>query len=400
VPWKETGVVNERMRFVARLEDGERMTDVCREFGVSRKTGYKLWERYKQLGAVGLFDEVRRPERIPHKTPAEVENLLLAVRDEHPTWGPRKLRAWCQRHHADLRFPAPSTIGEILDRHGRVQPRRRRQRTAAYDGPLTAGTAPNGVWCADFKGQIRLATGAYSYPLTITDNHSRYLLACEGLESTKTVGARGVFEAAFRTFGLPNVIRTDNGTPFSSRGLAGLSHLSVWWLRLGIRPERIEPGHPEQNGQHERMHLTLKQETARPAAASFLQQQERFDRFVEIFNHQRPHEALGQRPPADLYVPSVRAFPEQVLDLTYPLHDETRAVMPSGHIRLRHRSYVFVSEVLRGQLVGLRELARGKWLLSFMHLDLGHVDWAARRFEPLDGSAAQRDRQVEADHAA
>jgi transposase InsO family protein len=384
LPWKEVGVVNERMRFVLRVEDGERMTDLCREFGISRKTGYKLWGRYRELGGVGLFDEPRRPERIPHRTPPEIQKLLVETRDAHPTWGPRKVRAWCMRHHEAVRWPAPSTVGEILRRHGRVAPRRRKRRAPPYDGPLTIGNVPNQVWAADYKGQIRLGSGAYCYPLTITDLFSRYIIACEGLDGTGGDGARAVFAMAFREIGLPEVIRTDNGTPFASRGLAGLSRLAVWWRRLGIRHERIEPAHPEQNGTHERMHLTLKQETTRPPAANLLAQQERFDRFVDVFNRERPHEALGQTPPTDIFRPSERRFVEPAPEPTYPLHDEMRLVTSCGHVILHKKCSVFVSEVLGGERVGLRELEPDRWLLTFVDLDLGHLDAKKRRFVALE----------------
>jgi putative transposase len=275
-------------------------------------------------------------------------------------------------------------VGEILQRHGRVTPRRRKHRAPLYDGALTAGGAPNQVWAADFKGQIRLGSGAYCYPLTITDLFSRYIVACEGLDGTGGHGARGVFEMAFRELGLPEVIRTDNGSPFASRGLAGLSRLAVWWRRLGIRHERIKPAHPEQNGTHERMHLTLKQETARPPAPNLLAQQERFERFVDVFNRERPHEALGQTPPADVFRPSERRFVDPAPEPAYPLHDDTRVVTPCGHVRLHKKCWVFVSEVLGGERVGLREVEPDRWLVSFVDLDLGHFDAKQRRFEPLE----------------
>jgi len=372
------------MRFVVRLEDGERMSDLCREFGISRKTGYKLWSRYRELGGVGLFDEPRRPERIPHRTAPEIEKLLVETRDAHPTWGPRKVRAWCMRRHDSLRWPAPSTVGEILRRYGRVAPRRRKRRAPRYDGILTSGDAANQVWCADFKGQIQLASGAYCYPLTITDLYSRYIIACEGLEGTGGQGARYVFEMVFHQLGLPEVIRTDNGSPFASTALAGLSRLAVWWRRLGVRHERIEPAHPEQNGSHERMHLTLKQETACPRAPNLLAQQERFDRFVDVFNRERPHEALGQAPPTDFFRPSERRFVEPAPEPAYPLHDETRVVTQCGHVYLHKKCCVFVSEVLGGEHVGLREVEPNRWLLTFVDLDLGHVDARQRRFEPME----------------
>lgn len=385
MPWRESSVVNERMRFVLRLENGERMTELCREFGISRKTGYKLWDRYRVLGPVGLFDESRAPERVPHRTSKEVEELIVALRRERPSWGPKKLRAVLERERPGIRFPALSTFDQVLRRNNLIVRRRRRRGVPPHDdGVLTNPGSPNDVWCADFKGQFRLGSGRYCYPLTITDRVSRLLIVCEGLDDTRTEPAQAVFTKAFREYGLPRVIRTDNGSPFASRGLAGLTRLSAWWIRLGIRPERIEPGHPEQNGQHERMHLTLKQETTRPAAAGLLQQQERFDRFRELYNRERPHEGLGQRMPAEVHQNSTQKFPHDLPELTYPLHDVVRAVARCGHIGLGPRRFgqVFLSSALAGERVGLREVEDGRWLISFASLDLGIADVRTKTFEP------------------
>jgi len=284
-------------------------------------------------------------------------------------------------------MPAASTIGDFLARRGLVEPRRRRRAVAPHPLPLTKPQAANDVWCADFKGQFRLRNGSYCYPLTISDRHSRYLLGCEGLESVRGDSAALVFDATFRRYGLPRVIRTDNGVPFASKGILGLSRLSVRWLRLGIRPERIKPAHPEQNGQHERMHRVLKAETTRPAAATLLQQQERFDRFLEEYNHQRPHEALGQVPPVIVYAPSQRIFVEP-RDPEYPLHDDERRVACSGHLRFggRKGSNYFVSAALAGEKVGLRELGDEQWLVSFMTIDLGVIDTARKQFVVVEQS--------------
>ena len=361
------------------------MVDLCQEFGISRKTGYKLWERYKRFGGVGLFDESRKPLRSPQRMSKEIQELLLGGRKLHPTWGPKKVKAWLAAKQSGLKLPAPNSIGDLFKRHGLVTRRKRPRFAAPYGkGPLEQATAANEVWCADFKGQFKLGNGKYCYPLTITDRFSRVLLACEGLERAVTESSLAVFEMTFRQYGLPSVIRTDNGAPFASRGLGGLSRLSVQWMRLGIRPERIEPAHPEQNGQHERMHLVLKQETTRPAAANFLQQQERFDRFVHVYNQERPHEGLDQRTPATCYQPSPRPYPETLSDPEYPLHDEVRAVGTEGQVHLWGRGkHVYLSTALIGQRVGLRELGPGQWLVTFMHLDLGIIDEAQRSFMPL-----------------
>ena len=386
MPWKVSDVVSERKAFVSRLMAGEGMTELCLEFGISRKTGYKLKERYRTLGGMGLIDASRRPHHMPRQTAEAIRQLVIEARLRHPTWGPRKLRAWLCGKQPGLELPSPTTIGQIVSRAGLVTARRRRPRMAPYTLPLCPADAPNVVWCADYKGQFRLGHGGYCYPLTVTDQFSRYLLACEGFESIDGRLARIVFEELFAAHGMPQTIRTDNGAPFASRGLFGLSRLSAWWLKLGIIPERIEPAHPEQNGRHERMHRTLKAETTRPAAATLLQQQERFDAFVHSFNHERPHEALGQRPPHLLYTPSSRPASASTL-LDYPLHDDVRTVDGEGHIRLlrgRRSPSVFLSSALAGERVGLRELPEGAWLISYATLDLGYFDLNERRFFPAD----------------
>ena len=371
MPWREVSPVDERLRFVARVEEGERITDLCREFGISRKTGHKILKRYREGGLAGLVDQRRAPQRIPHRTPPEIRAKFLEAKRRHPTWGPRKLKAWLERKQPGVVLPAASSMGYWLKREGLVKARRRRRRPS-YLSPweLTKPAKPNDVWCADFKGQFKLANGRYCYPLTITDLYSRFLVACIALESTKAEPARWAFSEAFREYGLPAVIRSDNGCPFASTALAGLSSLSAFWLRLGIRAERIEPAHPEQNGQHERMHLTLKEETTRPAGANLLQQQERFDVFREEFNEERPHEALGQRTPASFYSPSERACPTKVQELAYPLHDLTRLVSGSGLVSLRQKVF-FLTTALAGENVGLREVEDGCWLVSYVSLDLG-----------------------------
>lgn len=388
MPWRVTEVLNERMRFVVRREAGERMVDLCREFGISRKTGYKFWKRYKEAGPEGLGDFSRRPNRHPNRTPEEIQELVLTARGEHRTWGPKKLRALLQRQHPGVQIPAASTIGELLSREGLVRPRRRRRRCSPTPlDNLTQPEAANDVWCADFKGQFKTKDGKYCYPLTITDQHSRFLVACVALEGTGTEGAYAAFVEAFLTYGLPKVIRTDNGSPFASVGLWGLSRLSVWWRRLGIRPERIEPGHPEQNGQHERMHLTLKEDATRPAGDNLLQQQERFDDFRQTFNEVRPHEALNMQRPADLYTPSTHRYPLMLEEPEYPLHDRACHVFGCGHVYLGPGCTVYLSKSLAGEKVGLREVDSRRWLVTFLDKDLGVIDEQSRRLEPQEEAA-------------
>jgi putative transposase len=371
------------MSFVQRLEQGETMTELCREYGISRKTGYKLRERFRELGPMGLYDQSRAPERIPHKTREEIVELLVEARKKHPTWGGKKLRARLMKEQPGIEMPAPSTIADILKRKGLVECRKRRRGTPPYEAPLRKAKAPHDVWCADFKGQFRLGNGKLCYPLTITDRYSRMILCCEALESTNVESALAVFDKTFREHGLPRVIRTDNGVPFATRGLLGLSPLSVRWLRLGVWPERIALAHPEQNGQHERMHLVLKQETTRPSAANMLAQQERFDRFVHEYNHERPHEALEQRTPDSVYRLSSRRYDGRPPTLEYPLDDMVLKVDASGHVRFP-KQRVFLMSALRGEHVGVRELADSTWLVSYAGRSLGTVDLRTTLFEPGD----------------
>ena len=282
--WKENSVMNERMKFITRLESGERMSDLCREFGISRKTGYKIRDRYENKGLDGLFDESRRPISNPNITPISTENLILRIKDKYKTWGAGKLRSYLMNRHPKLVFPSKNTFHNILVKHDLVKRRGRRRFSKSTGTNLMSTSRPNDLWCADFKGQFRMRNKRYCYPLTITEHKSRYIICCEALESTKEGGAFAVFESAFEKFGLAKAIRTDNGIPFSSSSILSFSKLSVWWMRLGIAIERINPGHPQENGRHEWMHLTLKQDVLHNPASNLLEQQERFDRFVRIFN--------------------------------------------------------------------------------------------------------------------
>src|SRR5882724_5627135 len=321
MPWKECSVVDERLRFVAQLLDGEAMSEVCRAFGISRKTGYKIFERYKEHGLEALTDRSRWPVRHANQLPRQIESLIVAAKRDKPHWGARKIRELLVRRlDGDIRVPAKSTIHAVLHRHGLVKvPGRPRHR--ATGTPLSQGAAPNDLWCADFKGEFKLGNGRYCYPLTVTDHASRFLLLCEAMESTREDLAITAFDRLFRERGLPQAIRSDNGVPFASpNALFNLSKLSVWWLRLGIEIERIKPGHPQQNGRHERMHLTLKKEATKPAGANFLQQQARFDAFTQEFNTERPHEALDMKIPAEVYDPSPRHY-QGLPEIDYPFHD-------------------------------------------------------------------------------
>jgi putative transposase len=382
MPWKECHIMDERLRFVARLLDGEKMAVLCEEFGISRKTGYKIYDRYKDCGVQGLTDRSRRPYRQANQLPAAIEAWIVRLKKEYPTWGAPKIRERLRDRCPDVRCPAISTVHAVLDRHGLVT-RRRRRRHRPEGTTLSQPVQPNELWCADYKGEFMLADRRYCYPLTVTDFASRYLITCEALTTTAELYAFTVFERTFKEFGLPRAIRTDNGVPFSSpNALYGLSKLSVWWLRLGVQIERITPGHPQQNGRHERMHLTLKQDTTKPAAANLLQQQGRFDTFITLYNRQRPHQALGMQVPAARYTPSARPY-QGLQDLDYPFHDWTATVTNCGRICYKGRK-INLSHVFAGQNVGVRQVSERIWLVTFMEYDLGYFDDETCRLEPIE----------------
>ncbi len=375
MPWEETTHMEQRGRFVEEFGSTlYTVTELCERYGISRKTAYKWLNRWSQEGEEGLQDRSRAPKSSPGRTDDSVVERLLDLRRKHPTWGPRKLLVLLEKQYPAEVWPAASTAGAILKRHGLVQTRRRRGRVPIRRGALTQATAPNEVWTCDFKGQFRTRDGKLCYPLTVADSFSRYLLGVDGLDSVSTSQSWPVFERLFQEYGLPQVIRSDNGSPFaSSRALAGLCRLSVRWIKLGIVPERIAPGHPEQNGSHERMHRDLAQETARPPAADAKAQQERFNDFRRVRNEQRPHEALGQKTPAELYRPSLRPYPQQMAEPCYPGHYEVRYVRPGGEIKFRGR-YMFLTEALHGERVGLEEFDDGRWSVYFADVLLGRFD--------------------------
>jgi putative transposase len=380
MPWKECSYVDERLKFVARLLDGEKMAPLCREFNISRKTGYKIFERYKDCGIKGLTDRSRQPHRYANQLPFQVETSILQIKKDKPNWGAPKIREMLIRKYPDIKPPAKSTVHAVLDRHGLVNKARKR-RYKLRGTALSYPDKPNQLWCADYKGEFMLGNRQYCYPLTITDFSSRYLIACESLSTNKEMYAFTVFERVFQEFGLPDAIRTDNGVPFSSpHALFGLSKLSVWWLRLGIQIERITPGMPQQNGRHERMHLTLKKEATKPAADNFLQQQERFDHFINEFNHERPHQALEMKSPADVYTRSTRPY-KGLSELSYPFHDKTIMVTNCGRLCF-NRKKINLSVVLAGQYVGIKEVEDKIWLVSFMDYDLGYFDEHNSSLEP------------------
>jgi transposase InsO family protein len=365
--------MNERVRFIGSyLEAAEPFSAVCEQFGVSRKTGYKWVERYETYGLAGLEERSRAPLSRPHAVSDEVLAEVLRVREKHPRWGPRKLRVILQRQHPDIAVPAASTIGEILRKRGLSKPKRRIRRSPPYGARLLSYDRPNAVWCADFKGHFPVA-GERCHPLTISDGCSRYLVGCRALRRTMSEPTRKAFEPVFREYGLPDAMRTDNGAPFSSRAAGGLSRLAVWWIRLGILPERIEPGRPDQNGRHERMHSTLKAETVKPPRSSFRAQQRAFDQFREEYNHIRPHESLGQEVPASVYRPSQRRYPSRLPEPEYPKHFDITRADPGGTIAVDSKRW-YISHCLGLELVGLEEVDAGRWKVYFGPIALGILD--------------------------
>lgn len=370
--------MDQREQFVyLALERELPIAELCRSFGISRKTAYKWLARFHAGGWAALEDRRPIPGSHPHALGVDVVAHVLAVRKRFPFWGPKKIRVWMDKHILAIAPPAASTIGRILERHGMVRPRRRRRRVDPPSQPFGSCEAPNDVWCTDFKGHFRLGNDVRCHPLTLTDACSRYVLRCEGLEGESTALVQPVYDAAFVEYGLPLAMRSDNGTPFATLGAGGLSRLAVWWVKLGIRPERIEPGQPQQNGRHERMHRTLKRETTRPARQGMPEQQLAFDRFRREFNEERPHEALGQRTPASVYVPSSRHYPCPLRSPEYPRGWEVRLVAHNGSIKWRGERF-FISECLAGERVGFEETGEGSWRATYGPVHLGTVNEGAK----------------------
>lgn len=371
MPWKHTDVPMERAKFIAEYKKGcWSMTELCSAFGISRKTGYKYVARHDEEGLEGLVDRSRAPREHPNRTAGEVVDRIVRLRGRHPTWGSKKILAWLTVHEPKLALPARSTTDEILKRHDLVRPRRRRRRCSPTEKPLSHADAPNRVWPVDFKGHFRVGSRERCDPLTITDAFSRYSIECRALTLPTLEDVQKCFESTFREYGLPERIRSDNGTPFASTGIAGLTRLSVWFVRLGVVPERIEPGKPQQNGRHERFHLTLKEETATPPKQTIRAQQLAFTRFRRTYNEERPHEALDMRTPAELYEPSTRPYPSKLPELEYPGGVKVRRVRKNGSIKWHGRP-VFLGEALRGQAVGLEPVGDGTFEVHFGPLALG-----------------------------
>jgi transposase InsO family protein len=367
----ETCAVDERMRFVIAAEKREEsFATLCRRFGISRQCGYEWLGRYEELGVGGLVDRSRAPHSHPQAMSAVIAERCLQVRREHPTWGPVKVRAYLERHERRTVWPAPSTIGTLFDREGLTVKRKLRRRSPPSSAPFAACSGPNDVWCIDFKGWFLTGDGTRCEPLTLCDAYSRYLLRCQALARTDTTHVWPVLEAAFREFGLPDVLRSDNGSPFASRGAGGLSQLSVKVIKAGVLPERIEPGKPQQNGRLERFHLTLLKDTANPPARSLRQQLERFRAFQREYNEERPHQALGNDTPAAHYAPS-RPFDGVLREPDYGSDQMVRRVRPNGCIKWRGQE-IHINAALAGESIGLDEQADG-WHVAFGPVALGII---------------------------
>ena len=385
MPWHEVLAVEQRLDFVREYRLGlDSMTELARRYGVTPKTGYKWIGRYESGGARALLERSRRPHGNRRAMLPAVRGRVLAARQAHPTWGAGKLLAWLAARDPTGPWPRRSTVCEVLRRAGLVRPRRRLRRPAPSGGALTPPTGPNALWTIDFKGQFRVGDRTVCYPLTVRDAASRYLLRCDSCPAPETQVTRARCESAFREYGLPEAIGSDNGSPFGSTGLRRLSQLAVWWIRLGIRIVRIRPGHPEDNGSHEQFHHVLKAETTRPPAATLRAQQRRFAAFRREYNQERPHEAHGQRPPASVYVGSDRPFPRRLLPVVYPGHYEVRRVASNGCLKWRGH-LVYLTEVLRDEDVGWEETDTGIWTVSFGPVLLGRFDERLQRFIPAGG---------------
>jgi transposase InsO family protein len=381
MPFEETCVLDETVRFIAAyLEGEETMAAVCRDFGISRQWGYELVRRYRAEGAAGLKPRSRVPHRPGRAMAAAVADAVIALRCRHPSWGPKKLRAVLARQAPETVWPASSSMGDLLRREGLVRGRRRRRTRLPLTQPFAPVEAPNDLWCIDFKGWFRTGDGKRCDPLTLSDADSRYLLVCRGVAPTLD-GVDPVVDAAFRRHGLPLAIRSDNGPPFAGNGAAGLSRLAVKWIKLGIRLERTDPGSPQQNGRHERMHGTLKAETARPPADTPAAQQRRFDCFRREYNEERPHEALGQETPASRYRPSPRRYPARIEEPQYDAEHAVRRVRSNGEIRWGG-DLIFVGEALIGEPVGVAETETGDWIVRFADLPVGLIDRRTRKLRP------------------
>lgn len=372
MPWEQTSAMDQRIQFIGDyLSEQFSISDLCRGYGISRPTAYKWIARYGESKVQGLEERCRAPRHHPNQTDEEVREMIVETKLYHQNWGPKKVVDYLRENGPELHWPADSTTGEILKRAGLVKRRTKRRRVSPYTEPFDSCHAPNQIWSADFKGDFALGNHRRCYPLTLSDNFSRYLLLCRALERPNHTAVRPWMEWAFREYGLPAAIRTDNGAPFASLALGGVSELSKWWIKLGIRPERIKPGKPSQNGRHERMHRTLKHDVA--VQATHLTQQRHFDRFQQLYNTERSHEALGRKTPVRVYYPSTRLYPGKVPPVEYDSKSVVRQVRHNGEIKW-HGSLYYVSQVLTHEPVGLKQIDEHRWELRYSFHLLGFLD--------------------------
>lgn len=372
--WRENCPMNEKLKFIAAWQTEEHsISELCRQFNISRKTGYKILARYEKESVDGLKPRSRAPHSSPTKIDKQTSKLLFTTKERFPKWGARKIKRWLEQEHPNEAWPAASTIWDMFKRNGLVNPRKTRAKAPPYTQPFLSCSEPNRVWSADFKGQFKLGTGRFCYPLTISDNYSRFLLSCKALYHPRGDIVMKNFEALFKEYGLPKAIRTDNGPPFASPGLGGLSRLSIWWLKLGIKPERIKPGCPEQNGRHERFHRTLKEATITPPYQNLQAQQRAFNRFMEEYNFERPHEGINGKRPGNIYRTSDKQYPTNLPNVEYAKSYEVRYVRSNGQIKWKG-DLIYVSETLHGEPVGLKEIDNGIWGVYFARLKLGNIN--------------------------
>lgn len=382
--WSETCPMKERIKFIMAYESNILpFSDLCKDFQISRKTGYKWIKRYIAEGFMGLENQSRAPLSHPNQLSEEVESLILQAKKARSHWGPKKIIDWLTQEHSHIEWPARSTASDLLKRHGLVQPRKKRIRTPAYTQPFELCTAPNDVWSIDYKGNFILGDGQSCYPLTLTDNYSRFLLACDAFPSISGQDVRKTLIRLFREYGLPKAIKSDNGSPFATRSLAGLSRLSVWWIKLGIIPERIKPGAPQENGRHERMHLTMKQEVAMPPKETMVLQQRALDAFQNEFNHDRPHEGIESQRPAWIYAQSPRVYPEKLKQIEYDSNITTRKIRTNGTMKWDGKE-IFISETLIGERIGLTPITDEDWKIQFSHITIGLFNEKVLKVKPAN----------------
>jgi len=386
MPWKEIRPMDQKVKLIADWRLGEySIVDLSKKHGVSRKAVYKWINRYEEEGVDGLKERSRAPIYRPNTTEEHILASLIEEKLRHRKWGPKKIIAILNQRHPDIRWPAASTAGEWFKKEGLVKERKHRRRVPSYNDPFSECLLPNDVWSVDYKGQFRTQNGTNCYPLTISDNHSRYLLACKALKGPRYKETRRVLEYTFKEYGLPYAIRTDNGIPFAGTNVGGLSRLSIWWIKLGIRPERIEKGKPQQNGRHERMHRTLKEQAVKPQAVNLRAQQEKLDWFRIEYNNDRPHEALGQRPPGSIYERSKHPYLRKPRIPDYDLGVTVRSIRPKGEIKFKNKFY-HITKLLHGEQVGLKEIADGKWQINFSFQPIGIINLHRKRVERIENS--------------